>query len=373
MLDRRMPVKVGIVCRNLLPSYNNKWLIPFVKYMDPSRVKFTGLALSEFSQEDESISLPLSKFINIYGSPSVDKYGKHDFKNIQRIGESSILGISQVYAASNILLTVGMESTFVEALLNPAYKSKEYGAKIVTVSHSYQPPYKDPRYGKGANYLVASCQEAAQAFSQLYRSKVKIIHNGVDVNSVCPTEPREESRKKIGIQNNEIVIGLLGDREANDIDNAEKAVAKLNENLIKNSSENSYKLLVISDFPDMHLGNILNTIDVALYTSFEPICYDNLILEAMFSSVPIITTNTGVYKDLKEISNYNIAKELSYNDPTSIAHAISDVRTCCYETSTVDPAFNLVWSKMSASYSAARWAEFLEDIMKNNGESNAHE
>lgn len=166
--------------------------------------------------------------------------------------------------------------------------------------------------------IAVSCAIQHNMLQQKYSGNTSVIYDGIATNTESPNKISNnvDIKKKFGIPDNSIVIGIIGNiREWKGQKYFVKAFMSLGEkycnlyglvigghgpedieyvNCIKNIAKGSDvgERLIFSGFRD-DVPELLKVFNVFIHASVEPEPFGMVILEAMFHKVPVIATNFG--------------------------------------------------------------------------------
>ena len=166
---------------------------------------------------------------------------------------------------------------------------------------------------KGTKHLfIAVSNNGVNCFPENIRSKVKVIHNGVNIERCLKTKSRYQLRERLGIMPHNNLIGHVGrfGEDKNPFALA-KAVKKLGSNYyglycgtsfekqnfierLKEVCENRIIVLPRTE----QIGNILASLDCLLLASPSEAC-PNIVLESWIARCPVISTRVGFIPDLE--------------------------------------------------------------------------
>lgn len=157
-------------------------------------------------------------------------------------------------------------------------------------------------------------KEILKNYDDVPSGKIKVIHNGVDVERFSPVEDKSAFKKKFGFRNEDLLIlyvGRLYSRKGLPtlIEAIPKVAEKFNgvkfiisgkglkdeENKLRRYAKKlgvEEKLIFLGYFPDEALPDLYRAADIFVFPSI----YENLpfaMLEAMASGLPVITTTVG--------------------------------------------------------------------------------
>lgn len=193
-----------------------------------------------------------------------------------------------------------------------------------------------------SNKIIAVSDFTRRELLQYYavkEDKIRVIHNGVDINKFKPAANKEKAKEELGFKENDINILSVGRLYARKglftlIDAIPYVVHKFkNARFIisgKGQSNEKRKLLnhaaklgvkekivFTGYFPDKKLPRLYQAADVFAFSTF----YENLpfaVLEALSSALPVVSTNVGGIPEMIESGrNGFLVKPANSNDLAS--------------------------------------------------------
>jgi glycosyltransferase involved in cell wall biosynthesis len=176
--------------------------------------------------------------------------------------------------------------------------------------------FYDIPFLQNATYVISGSKFNANLLRTCYRiqkSKLKTVHNWVDTRKFKPTtSPKNKTKAKHGIQENDLVFLLVGSlwrpkgfhvaiksfrRFLDFCPNARLIIVgrgSYEPRLRSLSYENNYlkeKIAFLGPLPNSQLPSIYNTADVFLNPSLISEVLPFVLIEAMSSGLPIVSTN----------------------------------------------------------------------------------
>ncbi len=168
-----------------------------------------------------------------------------------------------------------------------------------------------------SNKIIAVSDFTRKELRQYYKvkeAKIRVIHNGVDVNKFKPTNGKRKIKKELGFKSDDIAVLSVGRLYARKglftlIESMPAVVRRFPRVKFiisgKGQSNEMKKLVVHAKrlgvkeniiftgyFPDSKLPKLYQAADVFAFSTF----YENLpfaVLEALSSGLPVVTTNVG--------------------------------------------------------------------------------
>lgn len=371
------PVRVGILVPSFLVGYVENWFLQLARYTDSTRIKWSGMALLEWSQEDPRIVSQIAKIMPVYGTPVPPApEALHDYENVQRYGDSAAHGIMQVAMASDVLLCWGFTSTVLD-ITTSLYRQR--GMKVVVVSQSPEAPENDDKFGLNADMCVASCKEMLPAFTEKARTKARILYNGIDVGATCPTMSYKEVHDAWGLpQTGTPIVGIIGNLGGNDPVQVAKALRKINRDfrfVVFTANEDERRQLegpvkkIYKDavFPEktLSIGNTLVGLSCLVHNGDQPVGMVNSVPNAWFAGVPVVSTSVGIWPELQAEHGLLVEPlKFGLRGVAMLATSIQKVSQGQYRAYNVNLARNIAWQYLSATYAAERWTELFEEICR---------
>jgi glycosyltransferase involved in cell wall biosynthesis len=209
-------------------------------------------------------------------------------------------------------------------------------------------------------------------------NKIKVLHNGVDLNRFKPLPiVKEEMRKKLGIPNNaKVVLTVRRLVYKNGVDTLIDAVnlavkkkqnivfiiagkgpdmARVQSQIEQLGLEKNIKLTGFVADQDLHL--YYNTADLFVLTSKSGEGLPLVALEAMACGLPVIATNVG---GINEIMVKNFGKLVPANNPEALADAIVELVDINNETEELRA---IVEEQYSWDKNVAQLLEIYEELI----------
>jgi len=281
--------------------------------------------------------------------------------------ESNLPVANQVLRAADVVIAWGFADL--------SLFRKQTAAKFVWVNHCSGPsatPLIEGCRGQ-VDHWAGVAEVSRTSFPSDLKRKMRVIHNGADIERTTPIRGRTATRKAWGLRDEQIAVGYVGRLSPEKRPQAvAEAVAHLPENYVAvlvggGRDEVNTRILCERVAPGRcrfvghqprSIGDALAAIDVWVNASpSEGFCLS--LLEAQLARVPCVSTPVGVLPELSEFGQLAIHVPVGCGGQT-IASAV--VQALDSGETTVDRAFNLAWSRFTAPAMAARWDSFLREI-----------
>jgi len=372
----RSRVKVGFLSPRLRLAGAERWMIQLARYCDPNRIEWTGMALMEWSTEDQAITTEMSRVLPIiYGPPIRGDPRNHALQHIVRSSVDATLGISEICGLSDIVLTW-------DANLLPVMTSSyiERGLKVVLVSHSDGPHGANVGMEPGATHFVGVSKESLNVFSEAAKAKATIIYNGGEIDRCCPIRGREAMRKIYGLNDNHFVVGYIGrfSEEKNPLASAYAlrdmgAEPRYYAVFVGPDEMQCFHSKVEQILPRdrfvicpsvQHVGDFLAMFDCMMVASYTE-AFSLRIVEAWLAGVPVIATPIGHLPEMTSLHGQLFFPVPFRHSPRDLSMAVKDVEIHIEKTAEiVERARKVAWEHYTAPACAHRWTEYLCSLGK---------
>lgn len=169
------PLRVCFVTPSLYLGGAERWILSLVKYFDPSLIRVSYIVVECENCVDPIVKDALPSNVQImYGRRGVELAAEHGC----------------------LFLTWGQQSLdkLMEGISQPLVSAIHHGDPTCKITK----PRVDSAIRAQA-HLAAVSEACLACIPEEHRSRVKVIHNGADVDRVTPTASREDNLKRFGI------------------------------------------------------------------------------------------------------------------------------------------------------------------------------
>lgn len=316
---------------------SERLMVDFVKHFDRNRFAVKICCLKEggyFKNVMVELGVPVFEKLLRH------KYDVLAFRRLARIIKEESIDLIDTYAHANTVIfsymakVSGLVKGFVvgfHAMGGPT------GQKLIP---AYVKPFLD-----GADVFVACANRHKQYLAEiegLPAARIEVIHNGVDTTKFHPAEPGngKQLREQLGINRAETVLTSV----------ASLKPVKCVDVLLKASADpvrgrKDTRILIVGDGPERNnlealaadlgmrerviftgiredVDEILRISDILVLASRTE-TFPTVVLEAMASGLPVITTDVGSVREMVEENNSAVV--VPYGDPYALSTAIKNL------------------------------------------------
>lgn len=325
-----------------------RWTISLVTRS--RKLEFTGIVGTEPSLLDRPAAGRIRKLIPVSGRE----------------------GIERLKAESDILIVWGHASG-IEWLSG-------YQGKVVAIQHNTN-TWEWDQFGCAAKHaagFVAVSEAAKESVDEMYRDRVTVIHNGIELDRLAPSCSAESVRKGLGIEQTQKIVLALGrlSEEKNPLA-AALAVSRMpdavavyvaeSQNVKSAAYIDQARLITggrvkwVQGWDIERIGDLYQIADVAMIASdWEggPLTYG----EAAFCGIPIVSTPVGWIPELE--TQYGMQSIRVPARPRGRNSDAGQLAAACREAMTITPEtlqFNraVIYRHFSATAFAAKWDAYL--------------
>lgn len=329
-------LRVGVLYPCLYVGGAERWLATLIRALPPCRARIAGVWVPPFS---ENVTPQVAETL---GAPIVrDPADLADCDALIVWGVSSA-AIPPRFSGPRILVSHG-GGTWSEGMLQPL--------------------------APHCTHYAAVSETARAAMPRDVRDRATVIPCGVELDRLPATRPRQELRRRLGIQPGQIAVGHVGRwSEEKDPLSAARAVAEVPEAVAvycgRSLDPEGFRRDVHAIIPPERvrwrsppdcLGDIYHALDCLMLTSY-PEGWGLVIGEAWACGVPTITCRTGVVADTPE--ELSVIVPAGADGPT-LAAAVRQAISPAWRPR-VETARRIVWERYSAPLLGERWARLLE-------------
>lgn len=282
-------------------------------------------------------------------------------------------GLARLKATSDVLIVWGFthQIDFLD----------DYKGKVVSITHG------DGEWSAAqllpvlpfASACVSVSELTVRAYPPEFRSRVKVIRNGVEFDRLAPSLRRQECRDALALDPSSFVVGTLGrlSEEKNPLaaaqavqelggkavalyvgDNADKAIA--NRFMAQANRIAPDRIKWIRDVNHDAVGDYYRAMDCFIMASLQeggPL----VSVEAWFAGVPQVATPVGMLPELERTYG-ELTWQVPINPtPRELATAIREV-TARTDDSRIHRARHVAITELSATAFAAQWSQLLRSL-----------
>jgi glycosyltransferase involved in cell wall biosynthesis len=377
-------LKAALLTPNLSMGGAERWIVSLVQHMDPTRVQWTGVALSGWGGCDPELCAALASQVPVFsGPPRADVLAGSPPgrpapalfnvpSDMLQEKESLPAAVRAAAAEADVLITWG------------GYRFDRHvprGLPVVLVSHSSHAKPQPLTKKQGVSYLVAVSEAACAPFQLEGNPPVTVIHNGVAVQRMQPVLGRNRTRRRWGFNEQHRVVGYVGrfSHEKNPCA-AIQAVQYLNDdcwravyfgelparqqapepNLVQLAATTHDPLVRVYGHTPV-VGDVYAGLDVLMLASHTE-AFSMTMIEAWLAGVPIVATPVGAVPELE-------AKFGQLVIPVPLHPTAAQLAAACAEA--VSPRGQIIAARAkdialrhwTVETMVSRWADYLELIM----------
>lgn len=358
------PIRVGLISPVFGTGGVERWWIALARHF-PAGVVASGIALTDGAPTDQGTIDEITRYAPAFGSRRLGTIGRDARNGIQRF-DSGQQAIDTLAAQSDLLIAWSTPDQ--TARLRPL------GKPIVLVSHGSGPWTRKLMSDSVAHatHFAAVCEAAANVYPAAVRERVKVIHNGVEIDRLVPTASRAEIRARLGIPIDAPTLAFVGRFSPEKDPLAAAKVAGRVSGMhalycgvgFEAGEVQTEIRAILGDRAhfmfDGSVGNALAAVDVQLLSSREegaPL----VALEAWHAGIPLAATSVGMLPDLRrEFGQLYAACQI--DDVESQTQAVLIAMHPAFHP-VVEKARRIAWEHFTAPRMAMRWAEYLTAVM----------
>jgi glycogen(starch) synthase len=314
----------------------------YVYYLSNELVKL-GNSVYIVTGYDESKDLKLKprhyvSFLKTFKAPVIKSFlfAAAAFRKLKKIQESSKVDVTHVNLPliPSFAVPTGLGKTLISTVHSTwkgeaeAIKREPYGRlnsnEKFMVSFNWVLRIFEEQMLERSNMIIAVSDFTRRELLQYYKvkeAKIRVIHNGVDINKFKPTSEKRKVKKELGFNPDDIAILSVGRLYARKglftLLESIPIVARRHRNakfiisgkgqsnemkkLVRHATELGVKdnIIFTGYFPDAKLPKLYQAADIFAFSTF----YENLpfaVLEALSSGLPTVTTNVGGIPEMIE-------------------------------------------------------------------------
>lgn len=314
-------IKAAILTPNLSMGGAERWIVSMVRYADPRRVHWTGVALSGWGGCDPDLCRELAQYTRIVSGPPRAEIilgtppgrqplapfavAPHELQET----DSLYTAIKEVTRDAQVLVTWGGHK-FDRVVNQP-------GLPTVLVSHSSHTKPQPLTPKQGVTHLVAVSEAATRPLLYDGNPAATIIHNGVPPDRLSLYRGRSRRRQLWGCADAHLIVGYVGrfSHEKNP-GAAIEAVQHLDDrwravyygelppgqqppdpDLVAAALQRQDPRVVIRNYSAC-VGDIYAGLDVLMLASHTE-AFSMTMIEAWLAGVPIVSTPVGAVPELE--------------------------------------------------------------------------
>jgi len=371
-------IKAAMVTPNLTLGGAERWLVDLIKHSSPSRIRWTGLAISSFGGCDRQLSEELRPYTRLYANkcvnrpshakpfywPAIDKVTDPNFRSAVRMAVKD----------ADVVLTWGWSDM--------DYWFDGIDVPRITCSHSTINPSEAGRKVRGLTHLTAVSKAAMHFFDGSQGSDLPktVLYNGADPQRCQPIRGRKAIRETWGVKGKDIVIGYLGRQspEKNPIAPAQaikgappwyRAIyhgvgptgdgfCEKTMGFCRESIPDRWRMFG----PDSRVGDILAGYDVLMLASHRE-AFSLTLIEAWLAGVPVVATPVGSVPELQEQFGELVFSVPVNPSPDELRTAVDMAMCPKLRRPIVDHARDVAWHHFTVDKMVERWTRYLENVV----------
>lgn len=364
------PVRVVFLSPGMLRGGAERWIITLCKSWKTD-VKATGVVLADWGGSEADLVDELTQAgVTVYGGqkiPATESHGK-----VKR-RDTVVDAARAALRSADVVISWGWGDAH-EILRRAGW----IGPHVV-VSHGACDWSRRLLDGpsRASTHLAAVSESAALSFPEDQRDRTRIMWNGIELDRIAPSRPRDVVRASWGCGPHDVLIGYVGRLAVSKRPEAvASAAAELQRRwpdrvirpvLVGNGThrdivvEECIKLcgdaLVLVPPPD-HIGDAYAALDVMMLAS--PSEGMSLALcEAWAAGVPTVATPVGAVNELERQFGSLTYRVLVGAGPSELADAVEAAMSGDRHTHAQQVAVR----EMTAARMARRWADWLREIV----------
>lgn len=381
------PLRVGLLTPSLGLGGAERWMISLARHADSSRIRWVGTALTYAGQADPALTAEMARLMPVYSDGESDvRLGTRELEPIPSfpIPHSHLPiqtpspvqhcpttreAIAAVANRADVVLTWGSARA--------GSIARRYGCRTVFVSHcSFGAADCLATAVDSQIYLTAVSEAATATFPNELRPRVRILHNGIDEHRAVAKRPREEVRRAWGFKPHHRLVGYVGraSHEKNPLA-AAQAVARLGGDYravyvgsgrhldeVRTAALQIAGPNVLFVPPMEQIGDALAALDCFVLASPSE-GFSLALAEAWYAGLPTVATRVGAIPEL-EAKHGKLTVPVPINPtPEELAKAVEQALSEANQE-TVERARQVVREHYTATAMAARWTDYLEEIVR---------
>ena len=371
---RTGPIRVVFFTPGLLRGGAERWIVTLCKSFR-GRVRATAVVLADRAGSEPDLVDELTRcgvvvrggpnFDPALNSPAVVRSGSLEWAARTALAEADVV-ISWGWGdVDTVLAKAGWRGPHVVV----SHGACDWSEKLLSAP------------ARAATHLVAVSRAAAAAFPEDLRSQVKILWNGIELDRIAPSRPRDVVRAEWGCGPDDDLIGYVGRLAVskNPVAVAQAAAVLQQRPEFKGRTirpvligDGTHREIVVGECRDLcgeslvlvdppeHIGDAYGAIDILVLASPSE-GMSLALIEAWAAGVPTVATPVGAVPELEEEFGRLTTTVPMGADPDQLAEAVLDAS--CEDFRTTANARNVAWKHLSAAAMARRWADFLAEVL----------
>jgi len=376
-------IHAAMVTPNLSLGVAERWLTDLIVHSDPTRLQWTGVAISGYGGADEG----LVNELRAVGVPLIcSDPGTHrpaHAKPFYREGMTTITGTGVDFSEAVKLAAVGADILVTWGSPDMGRWLGWFDGPRVLVSHTTM----SDRPGiaiTGATHLAAVSSAAARYFDQFTGNDLplKIIYNGVRRERCLPNGARHfvrtYTRDMWNIPQDAIVVGYVGRQtEEKNFLAAARAVGQLDEKhyavyygtdgtgqrpddglrtWCRNHIPGRFRL----NMPVSDVGDVYAALDVLVLASHREAC-SLVLLEAWHAGVPVVATPVGSVPEMEEEFGRMVTKVRQGAADAELGQAVTEALAA---REIARRAADVASRELTVERMVDRWATYLTALVE---------
>ena len=364
------PIRVGVFTHSLNMGGVENWIDLLLCNCPKDKVEFKGICVIPRSSTGKSPLLPSQVVVNKL-SQKCKIISSKEFENKidgMELYEDINDGIKELLKDCDAI--IGWGSVDFDYFARKFNGLKIYVAHL-TASFAGAKYLQFQSFSRSADIRAGVSINCIPVFNHKDQANVVIIPNAVNKQKCIEKNGREETRKRLGYDEKDIVLGYVGRFSKY------KGIFKAID--VMNHLDNSFKFLVVGEGPGkkkflkktinnnrikvvdstLELGDIYRAIDCFVLLSEEETC-SLVLLETISCGVPFITTPNGLSSNLEYFFNTNLKKNIvsKNSTPVEIAKKIEDILKI-RDLKNEEKLRQLIDKEFNESVFGQRWADLI--------------
>jgi glycosyltransferase involved in cell wall biosynthesis len=370
------PIQAAFLSPGLLLGGAERWLVSLVKYSDPARLCWTGVAISGWGGADPTLCAEVSRYTVLHcQAPIADRTPParpFDLTYFDGIHDDWPSTVECVCRNADVIVAWGS--------VEMGNWTKQFVVPRVLVSHTTE--QENPaRPVRGVTHLAAVSEAAAGFFGNRGAEDLplSIIYNGADRSRCGPRHGRTWQRKQWGLKPTDVALGYVGRQSpeknymavASSVDYLPpryKAIyhgATVNtpgvpaDDLLKFSQQRPGRVIIRPPQPDV--GDILAGLDAFVLASHRE-AFSLGLIEAWLAGVPVVATPVGSLPELQRAYGPLVTEVPLNPTPQELAQAVQ--RALTPEGRQIAAvARQIARREFTCEAMAERWMTYLEQVV----------
>lgn len=360
--SRASCIRAAILTPVLQVGGAEQWLLSLARRSDPARMRWVGVALTEQAPVDAEFCAEVARYVPVFGAEEAQGDGAVRCATAREAlraaaSQADVLVAWGLRDIRPVLDAVDIPTVYV------SHGSGEWSANCARAIENH--PVR----------LAAVSEAAREAFSPGKRPRVRVIHNGVEVDRCTPTRSRAAVRSAWGYDARHRLVAYVGrySEEKNPVA-AALAVTRLPDHFYAiYAGAGRHEEMVRSQAwqiagprarfvpPERRIGNLLRAFDVIVLASASE-GFSLLLAEAWYCGVPVVATRVGAVPELEAAHGPLVSPVVVGAAADELAAAVERALSPEFQREVVPRARALVAEKFTATRMADRWTNYLTEI-----------